>query len=348
MPLSLVGWFSGLSAMTVFSFNWIFGVYIIYKSIKVKAKLLFPLGLIVISIGMIFARATIDFLYFLMIGEIFEFSYYDSILLSFIYPTPTIIFGFYVGSKFLTPEKKNYIISIGLLIGITYALFLLLDPTGNIEIIRSTQELYDCQSIIYIIGSPAFILALVVVITYISFLGIGFLYKSYRTKGIIRKKFLLVSLGFTLYPISIILDGVTYGIYQFFLRLGTLSSSILMYLGLREEPETKIHMKREIKVEGDLFRLYQIKPGEITEEVVTFYKEQEVCLVCKGKVISFNYICPQCRALYCEKCVRSLTNLENACWVCNTPFDNSKPSKPFLEGKFDEEIKISDETQKKK
>ena len=27
--------------------------------------------------------------------------------------------------------------------------------------------------------------------------------------------------------------------------------------------------------------------------------------------------------------MEALTNLENACWVCNAPFDESKPSKPY-------------------
>ena len=43
------------------------------------------------------------------------------------------------------------------------------------------------------------------------------------------------------------------------------------------------------------------------------------------------YTCPACDALYCIKCSDSLSNLENACWVCNTPFDESKPTKPFKE-----------------
>ena len=41
------------------------------------------------------------------------------------------------------------------------------------------------------------------------------------------------------------------------------------------------------------------------------------------------YTCPKCDALYCIKCSDTLSNLENACWVCNTPFDDSKPTKPY-------------------
>ena len=76
------------------------------------------------------------------------------------------------------------------------------------------------------------------------------------------------------------------------------------------------------------FRLTK-KPAQITEEEVTFHREKKICLVCKGKALKFSYICPNCEALYCENCARALSSLENACWVCNSPFDESKPVKAF-------------------
>lgn len=68
------------------------------------------------------------------------------------------------------------------------------------------------------------------------------------------------------------------------------------------------------------------KPKQITEAEVTFYRDQKICLVCKGHILGYSYICSECTALYCEKCARALTNLENMCWVCETPIDSSKPS----------------------
>jgi len=38
-----------------------------------------------------------------------------------------------------------------------------------------------------------------------------------------------------------------------------------------------------------------------------------------------------CDALYCEKCARVITAIENMCWICNTPFDITKPIKPYKE-----------------
>jgi hypothetical protein len=81
------------------------------------------------------------------------------------------------------------------------------------------------------------------------------------------------------------------------------------------------------KLQDFMKHITQIKPKKLTEEEITFYREQKICLVCKGKTSRLTYICPTCEALYCVNCSTALSNLENACWVCDTPFDESKPVK---------------------
>lgn len=81
------------------------------------------------------------------------------------------------------------------------------------------------------------------------------------------------------------------------------------------------------------------KPKKITEDEVTFYREQKICLVCKGKVGGFNFICSKCDALYCEKCAQALITLENACWVCESAIDESKPVKILKEKEEEVELK---------
>jgi len=73
-----------------------------------------------------------------------------------------------------------------------------------------------------------------------------------------------------------------------------------------------------------------IKPKKVTEEEISISKEKKICMVCKGKLGRFNiYICPKCDVLYCENCARTLSDLENMCWVCEIPFDESKPVRPY-------------------
>jgi hypothetical protein len=82
-------------------------------------------------------------------------------------------------------------------------------------------------------------------------------------------------------------------------------------------------VKEELK---DFIKIFT-KPSTITIEEIQVYREKGLCLVCKGKVSGVNYICPKCNALYCLKCSEVLTKRENACWVCESPFDVFKSNK---------------------
>jgi len=70
--------------------------------------------------------------------------------------------------------------------------------------------------------------------------------------------------------------------------------------------------------------------SQLTEEKVAISKETKICLVCRGEVFGFSYIC-KCGANYCESCARAVTDLENVCWACDVPIDYSKPVKPYKE-----------------
>jgi len=67
---------------------------------------------------------------------------------------------------------------------------------------------------------------------------------------------------------------------------------------------------------------------QVIQTEVTIHKEQKICIVCRGKVSRFTYIC-ECGAIYCDNCARALTNLENICWVCDAPIDYAKPIKSY-------------------
>lgn len=98
------------------------------------------------------------------------------------------------------------------------------------------------------------------------------------------------------------------------------------------------------RLDEHIIRLIQNHPAiktQVSEEKVAIHTEKKICLVCRGDVIKFSYIC-ECGAIYCENCARALTNLENVCWVCETQIDSLKPIKSFKE----EKVKL-EETKKK-
>jgi hypothetical protein len=89
----------------------------------------------------------------------------------------------------------------------------------------------------------------------------------------------------------------------------------------------------------------QIKYLKTTEEDIKISKEQHFCLVHKGTIKGYTFICPTCGAFYCSKCLEAIKEIENACWSCRAPFDPTKPEKAL---KKDEKIGISDEDVEKR
>ena len=77
--------------------------------------------------------------------------------------------------------------------------------------------------------------------------------------------------------------------------------------------------------------------SRMIETEIAIHQEKKICLVCRGRVLRFTYIC-ECGAIYCDNCARALTNLENVCWACDTPIDYSKSVKP--KGEETEEIQV--------
>ncbi len=132
----------------------------------------------------------------------------------------------------------------------------------------------------------------------------------------------------------------------------TIAYSVILYVPLifiiikNIKSEMTPESKEEIKEKRlDVLGAF-IKPQRITEEEVSVSKEKKICLVCKGTGLRFTYICPECNAIYCQKCARALSDLENACWVCSAPFEESKPSKPFEKEKV-EEVMVEEDDSKK-
>jgi len=347
--LSYTGWITGSTAMGIIVISCSSGLYFIYKSKKSKAKLLSYAGLMVIFGGLCYLGSCLDFLTILLSGSNIDNSYGLLGILGGMWIIPSIFTAIYIGVELMIPEKKMYILPIYVVLGIIYELFIFLDPMGSHYFIPPTTLGEDLIEDIFEVGSPAGILFVIFMLSMLILNGFGFLLKSFQSTGIIRKKFLLLSIGIFLFVIFGGLDAlIAPGVILIFVRIGFMSAFWVLYLGLREEstePKRK-RPKKEIKVESSLFRL-TTRPTQITEEEVTFHREKKICLVCKGKVGGFNtYICTSCNVLYCETCAKTLANLENMCWVCDSAIDPSKPVKPY-EKEEGEEIKVSKEVPKK-
>lgn len=346
--LSFEGWINGLTTTGILVFGCILGSLIFYKSIKLNAKILSYMGLTLFGAGLMYLGNSLDFLTILLTEKNMDNSYGLVSILGWMWVPFVSFFLLYVGGELLLPKKKKYIIALLLIVAVIFELSLFFDPTGSIISINPEtpgENLIDDNPNL---KSPPGIIVLIIMILTIS-CGFGFLIKSFRSKGVIKKKNILFSVGILTFAVCVSIENfITISIIVLLLRIGQFVSLFIFYLSLKEEPaETKkLKPKKEIKIEQSLFRLSQ-KPAQITEEEVSISKEKKICLVCKGKVLKYIYICSECETFYCLKCAQAMSELENLCWVCNTPIDDSKPSKPDKKTMEDFDIKIPEKTEKK-
>jgi len=348
MALSIEGWIDGLTAIIILFSALLLGLIFIYKSIKTRAKLLFYAGIAIIFLHIGFLGVVVDFIVILFTGKNFIYATEVSIIGYFLFPIGSL-FYIYIIIELMFPKKKNPIISIYILIYILFWMAILLDPIGSFNFNypeKSGENVID-----YNINPSSFlgIIMIIIIIIGLIFIGIS-LFKSLKLEGVLRKKYFLISLFLFIFICLGTIEGLIQlsGIALIFVRFGYLSSIFIWYFALREEPEKKEQMrpKKEVRVEGELFRITK-RPAQITEEEVSISKEKKICLVCKGRVRKFNVFICDCDAFYCEKCARALIELENMCWACDAPIDESRPVKPFKKEEEIEEIEISEKPKKK-
>jgi len=345
--VSFVGWLNGLSLVILLIFEVLFGLYLIISSLKTKAKRLRIIGITLCFVGLAHTECSVSFIYYLITrGNLYEISarffLFNSIMVCF-----EVFFATYLGIEInVEGIKKKIFTVLNFILASFFIFFLILDLENNYTVFIPP------------IGSPTegsmiwntklgtlFSLILVIWIGLIIYLlSYGSFRKGLRSEGVVRKKYFLLSFGVILLCFSQAIAGFsTSFVLLTILRTTTLIASSIMYFSLREEPLKKEKNRtKEIQVEGDLFRLYKINRENITEEEIVFHKENKLCLVCKNKVEGFTYICPECDALYCQKCAQVLANLENTCWACDALIDKSKPKKKF-KGEEDIRIHRSDE-----
>ncbi|MHA1916325.1 MAG: hypothetical protein ACW986_06635 [Promethearchaeota archaeon] len=339
--LIIDGWGRGLSATGCSLFAFFLGIGIMIQARKLKAKLLFYMGLTIFIVGFFWLASFIDFMTVLITGVNVPNTYGWIGIMSYLAVPFVTLISLYIGAKLMIPDKTKFVVIPFFILALIFEILILVNPLGNFSFIYPGSPgenlvRYDTES-----GSPANLLIYVFEFASLIFCGFGYLYKSFKSKDVIKRKFLLLSVGYFVFIGGVSANALLYyvgiDIHILFTRLLIICSFFFFYGGLKETPVSKKkekQQKKDIKIEESLFRLYE-RPDQITEEEITFHREKKICLVCKGKVSGVNYICPSCNALYCINCSKELSNLENVCWVCNEPIDEAKPTKPYVKPKDD-------------
>ena len=188
---------------------------------------------------------------------------------------------------------------------------------------------------------------ILLIIVFISFLGIGFtfIYVGFSrleielSLGLNVRDELSMSMGFIGIGAAV---GVLLGeVLTYLIETSTAYLSMVLLFVFICATIVVFQVRETLPSRSEKF----VKPDFIDNDELTLYKERKICLVCKGDATGFEvYICTDCGILYCLKCAKALSNLENICWACNTPIDKSKPIKPLEKAKED----IKDDFMKEK
>ncbi len=311
---------------------------------------------------MFFTGIVLDFFTILFTGKNLNNASGIHGILTFIWFAPTLSFGIYLGIEFLIPgvkkEFKNSILFIYIILAIIFDLFLLLDPFGTVDYKMPSNSGENLIDNVLIMGSPASILLIIFFATATLFYVVRFFYGSVKSTGLLREKFanlticFILLLGFGTVDILFFLPTIILII----VRYGMVASGLFFVLGVKKEevttqPEEDIHddeIERDILTTSLSEVLSYSRPSDISIKEIELYRKQTICLVCKKKLKGFIdvFICPKCKSFYCDNCAQILTQLENMCWSCNNPIDDSKPIKPFKIEEDDIDITISEGSRK--
>ncbi len=182
--------------------------------------------------GLLYLGPATDFILVLTTGKNIRPIYWYGIL-SYMWVGASILPSMYVGAELIAPKKKKVILVIYLILGLIFEAFLWLDTSNAFTFTLGTpgEDLIDAS---YNRNHPTFFFIAFFLLSVFIFLGIGFLVKAKQATGAIRKKFILMSLGYLDFVICGMLDSLfAPGIMLFFVRLAMMGSSWLIYIGLK-------------------------------------------------------------------------------------------------------------------
>ena len=354
---SIFSWLNGISALMIVGCALTYGVYFTVHTFKTKNKTKKKIFTYAAILGYLeaigFSGICLSFIWVLMGRDANEVIH---IVPRISYSTAglVILICLYLAwDIFFKPEYKKpvlIILSIGIIVNYL-VIYTFMDTMVRIPKVPR-GEILDDTLWEFRIAWWAMTLLLGSLIVFFS--G-SFIRLLTRTEGTVHKKVTYLFLGFTLTFICCVIDMMLISPFIFINRFFIVIAIIFWWLGFKEERPKQMKSSSKKKKDLDESTIAIIeklgidftRPEEITEEEIAFYREQTICLVCKGLIQRYKYIfiCPKCRALYCDSCARALENLENACWACNAPIDESKPVKLFK--KEEDDIEISKKPQKK-
>jgi len=227
-----LGLLDGLTASGIILSATIFALLSLYKSIKLKAKLLTWAALTMLFIGFLWLGPFIDFILVTFTGTNITPTYFYSIL-SYMWVAPAIAFAMYLGGSLLILKKKWVLVGSMIVLGVIFEYFLWFQTTEAFTwvLVNPGQDLIDAS---FVRSHPTFLLIAFFLVVSLVFLGFGFLIKAKQATGDLRKKFIYLALGFIIFVVCGALDSIVPpGIAIGFVRGLMMTFALWMYLGFK-------------------------------------------------------------------------------------------------------------------
>lgn len=232
MTIGFEGLLDGVTASLIVFSSVIFGLFSLYKSIKLKAKLLSIAGLVMIFVGFLWLGPTIDFFLKLITNTNIN-PPVIYVFLSYTWVAPALFFAMYLGGELLLPKYKWWLVAIFIVLGGIFEFFLWTQPSESFGFIgvRFPDGIIDAD---FNRTHPTFIMVAVFLVSALVFLGIGMAVKAKQATGTLRKKFTYLSIGFIIFVLCGALDSIlTLVVAIGIIRVIMSSFALWMWLGLK-------------------------------------------------------------------------------------------------------------------
>lgn len=232
----------------------------------------------IIFAGLMFLGPIVDFFSIIFTGNNLDNSYGLYGILSYLWTGPLVITAIYIGAEFIMPEYQKLLLLIFLVLSFIFEFFIIFDQSNQFIFTKPLGDVNIDGNFKF--GSITYIIILSFLLSILILNGIGILLKGLKSKGLIHKKFIILSISFDSYIIYAVFDTVVpHGTIVFIARILMINSPLLLYFGLKETDTGKKKKVRKPPSEKELklrsFILGKPKPVEKVEKFVPTGESRE-------------------------------------------------------------------------
>ncbi len=236
MAISAEGLLDGMTSAGIVLSATIFGLFSLYKAIKLKAKLLGVAALTMFFVGLLWLGPFTDMISLLIreknIGHPPHYEIYA--ILSYIWVAPTLVFAMFLGGELIWPKGKWILVGIYIALSVVFEMFLWFNTNHSFEELAPEIPGETIIAASFDRTHPTFMLVAIFLVSALVFLGIGFLIKAKQATGDLRRKFLYLSIGFIIFVLAGASDSlIEPGALLWIIRGVMMTFAIWLYLGLK-------------------------------------------------------------------------------------------------------------------